>query len=215
MNLSKPSLARLGGMAGILGVLMIGSSFSINTGPPPNADYNELLLFAAQHQSSVLWGAWLQAVGPLLIVFFAITLIHLAGAANRISGWMTLLGSGILMMVSLAEIIFYISALFPKPQTMGFISMDIAHSIQHLYFFVAAPSLFLPLGWALLSSRVLGKAYAYLALLLGLLFFITGILSLKDLVLSNLVTSLAAIQAFWWLAAGISLLVRAKKFKEG
>jgi hypothetical protein len=42
-------------------------SFNINPGPPPGATTPELVKFGEQHYSSVLLGAWLQAVGPLLM----------------------------------------------------------------------------------------------------------------------------------------------------
>ena len=56
-------------------------------------------------------GAWLQAVGPLLIVLFAFAIVSLAGATSRFAGWMTMFGGILLMVVSLIEVVFYISAL--------------------------------------------------------------------------------------------------------
>ena len=89
-------LSILSAVVGILGVLMIGYSFGINMGPPLNATNEQLILFARQHSHEVLQGSWLQAVGPVLIIFFALSIVHLAGAQNRLMGWMTLLGSSIL-----------------------------------------------------------------------------------------------------------------------
>jgi hypothetical protein len=93
----------------------------------------------------------MQAVGPVLIVLFAFSLIHLAGATQRLSGWMTFFGATILMTVSLVEITFYISALHADPATMPYISLVLISAVQHLYFIVAAPSLFLP-PWYCASS---------------------------------------------------------------
>jgi len=61
-------------------------SFSINTGPPPGAAAAELIKFGQQNYGNVFWGAWLQAVAPLLIVLFAFSLVFLAGAMQRLSG---------------------------------------------------------------------------------------------------------------------------------
>ncbi len=122
-------------------------------------------------------------------------------------------GGTILMMVSLVEITFYISAL-SNPATMGLISLGLVHAVQHLYFIVAAPALFLPLGAVILGSRVLPRVFGYLALVLGVAFAILGVVYLTDLTLPAVVTAFAGIQAFWWLAAAITLIVRAVKASD-
>ena len=210
-QLSPRKVSVIGALAGIVGVLMIGSSFGINTGPPLNATNQQLIEFARLHGHEVMKGAWLQAVGPVLIVFFALSIVHLAGAGNKLSGWMTLLGSSILIMVSLTEVVCYIMALFPVPETMGAIGNNTGHAVQHLYFIVAAPSLFLPLAFVILDSKVLPRVFGYLAIFLALAFIIDGITSLYKLVLSPLDTSLAGVQALWWFGAAISLIARSKK----
>jgi len=210
-GVSARKVSIIGSIAGIAGVLMIGTSFGINNGPPLDATNEQLIEFAHVHGREVLNGAWLQAVGPVLIVFFALTLVRLAGATNKLSGWMTLLGSSILIMVSLTEVVCYITALFPVPEIMGAIGNNMGHAVQHLYFIVAAPSLFLPLAFVILDSGVLPRVFGYLAIILALSFIVVGITSLYTLILTPLDTSLAAIQALWWLAAMIALIVRSKR----
>lgn len=212
--LSTRAVCILSGISGIVGVLLIGSSFSINTGPQPGANAAEIVAFGKQHFHTVMQGAWLQAVGPWLIIFFALTLVRLAGATRRLSGLMTIFGAGVLMMVSLTEVVFYIAALFSDPATLGLMSNQIAHAVQHLYFMVAAPALFVPLGFVVLGSRVLPRIFGYLALLLGAAFFVLGVTSLDVLILSSSVTSLAAIQALWWFAAAIALMIRSGKIVD-
>lgn len=202
---------RMAGISAILGVLMIGTSFGINTGPPLGASDAQMIAFASTHFRQVMIGSWLQAVGPLLIMAFAVTLVRLAGATNRISGWLTLLGASVLMMVSLAEVIFYICALDAVPPSMGQIGNNIGHAIQHLYFIVAAPAVFLPLGTVLIRGHVLPRVYGILAFILGAGFFIIGIRSLFQPILSSAETSFAAIQALWWMAAAITLISRASR----
>ncbi|HEX5414097.1 MAG TPA: hypothetical protein VFZ25_00425 [Chloroflexota bacterium] len=200
---------RIGSAAsGIVGVLMIIVSFSINAGPPPDATPEQLVAFGSQNFASILWGAWLQAVGPVLIVVFALALVFLAGANDRFVGWLTFFGGIILTVVSLVEVVCYIAALYPVPPSMALISVALAHAVQHLYFFVAAPTLFLPLGAVLLGSPVLPRIFGYLALLLGAAFAILGIAFLLTLVLPPAVTAFAGIQALWWLAAAITLIVQ-------
>src|SRR5215469_4068150 len=171
----------LAALSGITGVVLPVISFTINPGPPANATTAQLIAFAKQNFTSILWGAWLQAIGPLLILVFAFAIVALAGATTRFAGWMTLFGGIILMVVSLVEITLYISALFSTPGTMGMISEDLIHAVQHLYFIVAAPALFLPLGAVILSSRVLPQIFGYLALVLGAAFAIAGVASLSSL----------------------------------
>src|SRR6516162_10589271 len=144
--ISKRSFCIMSGLSGVVGVVLIFLSFSINPGPPPGASSAELVKFGQQHYASILWGAWMQAVGPVLIVLFAFALVHLAGATLRLAGWMTFFGATILMTVSLIEITFYISAMNPDPAIMPSISLRLIYAVQHLYFIVAAPALFLPLA---------------------------------------------------------------------
>jgi hypothetical protein len=199
------------GLSGVAGVCMLGTSFTINDGPPPDATTAQLVAFARQYFQEIVWGAWLQAVGTVLTVVFAFGVVYVAGAANRFVGWLTLFGGAILTTVSLVEIVFYFGALFPDPETMVLISPAFGHATQHLYFIVAAPALFLPLGAVIVGTRVLPRVFGYLALLLGALFFLAGIVSLTRLIVPSGEDALAGIQALWWLAAAITLIVQAGK----
>jgi hypothetical protein len=210
----KRSFCILSGLSGVAGVVLILLSFAINNGPPPGATSAELLKFGHQNYANILWGAWLQAVGPVLIVLFAFALVHLAGATQRLGGWMTLFGASILMTVSLIEITFYISALNPDPAMMPSISLNLIFAAQHLYFLVAAPSLFLPLGVVLVSSSILPRIFGYLALLLATAFAALGVIFLLPLRLPGAVTAFGGVQAFWWLAAAITLILRSGKIQN-
>lgn len=204
---------RFAGISAIIGVLMIGMSFGINTGPPVGANDAQMIAFASTHLRQVMIGSWLQAVGPWLIMCFALTLVRMSGAMDRISGWLTLLGASILMMVSLAEVIFYICASDAVPQSMGQIGNNIGHAIQHLYFIIAAPAVFLPLGVVLRQAKVLPRIFSTLAFILGGCFFVIGIRSLTQPILSTAETSFAAIQALWWTAAAIALIARSSRIQ--
>lgn len=211
---SKRSFCVLSGVSGMAGVLMLGASFALANGPSPDATRAELLAFSQQHSAAILRGAWLQAVGPVFIVLFAFALVRLAGATQRLAGWMTLFGATVLMTVSLIEITYYIGALFPEPEEMTSMSMRVIFAVQHLYFIVAAPALFLPLGIVLVSSRVLPSIFGYLAIALALTFAGLGIAFLQTLILPPKVTAFAAVQALWWLAAAITLIARSGKVAQ-
>ena len=204
----KRSFCILSGLSGIAGVVLLMVSFAIAVPPPAGATRAELVRFGQQHYVGILWGAWLQAVGPVFIVLFAFSLVHLARATPRLAGWMTLFGAVVLTTVSLIEITYYISALFPDPELMTSISLKVISAVQHLYFIVAAPTLFFPLGIILVSSRILPRVLGYLALLLATAFAALGDVFMLTLTLPAWVTAFAGVQALWWLAAAIALMIR-------
>ena len=197
-------------LCGILGVIMLIPSFLINPGPPPNPTVAQLIAFGNQYHNSILIGAWLQAVSPFLIILFAIAIVHLAGAATRLVGWMTMFGGSILVMTSLVEVTFYLSAVNGNPATTGLISLDLISAVQHVFSMVAAPALFLPLGAVILGSRVLPHAFGYLAFVLAGIFAILGIVALFSPI-QSVVNILASVQGLWWLIAAITLLVSTGK----
>jgi len=212
---SKRAFCLLSGLSGVAGVILLVASFAVNPGLPAGVSDGAMSSFTQQHYAAELWGAWLQAVGPVFIVLFAFALVQLAGATNRLSGWMTLLGATTLTTVSLIEITFYLSAMFNQPAEMPAISLKLIYAVQHLYFIVAAPSLFFPLGLVLVGSRVLPRIFGYLALLLAVAFASAGVLFLMKLVLPDLVTACGAVQPLWWLSAAVALLVKSRKIAAG
>ena len=189
---------------------MIGISFAINPGPPAGTSGTRLTAFLQQHHDTILWGAWLQAVGPALIALFALAIVFLAGATVRLAGWMTLFGAATLMTVSLVEITGYIGTLQTTPATMAGTSLALIYSVQHLYFIVAAPAVWLPLGLVILGSHVLPRILGYLALVLAAVFALAGVFTLFDLTVPPAVQMFGSVQALWWLAAAGTLLMRAR-----
>ncbi|HZO71554.1 MAG TPA: DUF4386 family protein [Ktedonobacteraceae bacterium] len=194
-------------LSGIVGVIMLVTSFAINPGPPPGTSFAQLLAFGSKYGTAIRLGAWLQAVAPCLIVLFAFGVVHLAGATNRLAGWMTLFGGVVLTMVSLVEVAFYLSAINGDPARTLLISLDLIHAVQNEYSMVAAPLLFLPLGWIIVNSRVLPRPLGYLAFVLGGLFVVLGLPVLFVPSIQTVVNILSIIQGVWWLAAAVTLLV--------
>ena len=202
---------KLSGFCGITGVIMLLISFNINPGPPEGASYVQLLSFGHKYYASILWGAWLQTIGPFLIVLFAFTLVFLSRAAQTLAGWMVFFGAGILMTISLIEITFYIAVLFENPPLGSLIGLNTIYAVQHLYFIIGAPALFIPLGIVLRNSNILPQWFSWLALFMGILFAVLGIVFLLHLILPVWVTAIAGIQAFWWLASSIVIIIRPLK----
>jgi hypothetical protein len=202
---------RLSALSGILGVALLVVSFNINPGPPANATPEQLVAFRDQYFTSILWGAWLQAVGPLLIVLFAFALVVLAGAANRLSGLMTILGGIVLLMVSLIEVSFFLSATFSPAAAIAQASLVLIAAVQHLYFIVAAPTLFIALGSVILGSSLLSRPFGYVAMALGLAFAVIGLATLFTPVLPGPVQAAAGVQTLWWVAAAVALILKRDK----
>src|SRR5262249_15622231 len=122
------------------------------------------------------------------------SIVHLAGATQQLAGWMTLFGATILMTVSLIEITYYISALFPDPDMITSINLRVISAIQHLYFIVAAPAVFLPLRIILVGSPILPRIFRYLALILAAAFAALKAAFVLKLELPAWITAFAAVQ---------------------
>jgi hypothetical protein len=105
----------------------------------------------------------------------------------------------------------HIGALFPDPEVMTSISLKVIYAVQHLYFIVVAPTLFLPFGIVLVTSLVLPHLFGYMALVLGFVFAALGVTFLLRLVLPASVTAFAGVQALLWAAAATTLIVRIGK----
>jgi hypothetical protein len=187
---------------------MLGISFAINPGPPAG---ESMIVFGQQHHGLILWGSWLQATGPVLMMLFALTIVVLAGATVRLAGWMTLFGAGTLMAVNLVEITGYIGTLETPPATMTGTSLALIHSVQHLWFIAAAPALWVPLGLVVLGSDVLPRILGYLAVVLGAVFALVGVVTLLDQVVPSAADIAASLQTLWWLAAAGILIRRARQ----
>jgi hypothetical protein len=103
--------------------------------------------------------AQLQAVGPALIILFAFSLVQLARAAQRLSGWMSFFGASLLTIVSLIEIKFYLGAWFPNRRSCPVcIRLRFISAVRHRYFIAARP-FFLPAGIVLVQSQVLPRIF--------------------------------------------------------
>jgi hypothetical protein len=208
--LNPKLFTRLSAIVGVIGVVMLIISFNINPGPPANATPDELVAFGQANYASVLWGSWLQVVGPFFILAFAFAIVVLVGEASSWCGIMTFFGGVLLMVVSLTEVAFYISALSGTAVTAQ-ISLDLIHAVQHMYFFIGAPALFVPLGLVVLKSQLLPRSLGYLAIMLGFAFEVVGVTFLYSLVLPPYVLAFAGVQVVWWLAAAIVLFLRADR----
>jgi hypothetical protein len=198
-------------LCGIIGPVILVASFIINPAPPADSSVTQLRDFAIQHHNGIVWGGWLQGIGSLLIVVFAIALVHLADATHRFAGWITLLAGATILMVSLVEVAFYLGAVQASEigdTASALSSNNLIKAVQHV--FLIAPALLLPLGFVLLGSKVLPRVFAYLALAMGATLQVLGLLGLFN-ILQPLIDVLLIVQSLWFVAAAVALPIRAGK----
>ena len=148
----------------------------------------------------------------MLIAVFALAIVVLAGATARLAGWMTLFGAATLMTVSLIEITGYIGTVHTSPATMPGTSLALIYSVQHLWFIVGAPALWVPLALVILRSSVLPRILGILALVLAAGYVLAGVFTLGDpTVPPGVQIAAGVVPALWWLAAAGTLLIRARQ----
>lgn len=208
----SPRLSRrLAALCGIVGMILLGVYFlAAPPLPPPDATAAQVASVAIQYHNTWFLGAWIQATGTLLSVVFFIALIHLAGAATRLAGMLTLLGSAVLLAIVLVEGAFTIDlaqAAANGHLETALTSYDLMGVFIHIYPFAPAPLIFLSLGAVLLGSRVLPRGFGYVAVALGAAFEIVGFAGLFTTPILTLVV--LGLEALWIIAAAITLMVRA------
>ncbi|MBV9339420.1 MAG: hypothetical protein JO159_00855 [Acidobacteria bacterium] len=92
-----------------------------------------------------------------------------------------------------------------------FITCLIAKIILGGYWLTIAPVLFLPLGSVLLSPAVLRGIFGKVVLPVALSFAALGVALLTPLPLGDALTTVAGMQAVWFLTAAIMFAVRNRK----
>jgi hypothetical protein len=169
-----------------------------------------VLTFGLHYRTPILIDVALQAGGSALSVIFALALIHLAGAAHRFAGRLTVLASAVVLGLALAEGTFALgvvqAAVNGHPHA-ALACFDLTNVFIHI--FLLAPSLFLLLGLALWKTTLLPGLFAPLALLLGLAFQTLGLVGLFNTTAVSLVIVILIGQEVWTVAAALALALRA------
>ena len=214
MTITERTLSRaLAGLCGILGPVLLIASFAVNPSPPPSLSPADLAAWAEPRAGLMIVGAGMQGIGSLLIVIFALALVQMSGAAQGFMGWLTQLAGGTILVVSLIEVTFYLTAaqaIASGDTTLGLISGGLIRAAEHV--FLIAPTLLIPLGVVLLRTQVLARPFAYSGLIIGA--------GLQVLVLARLfgalqpvVDSVLIVQSAWFVAAGVALSLSAMRLR--
>lgn len=200
-------------VCGLLGTLALTIYFSAPYNflplPPPNATASQVLIFGTKYHAAILLDTWLQQIGTILSVIFALALVQLAGTSSTFAGRLTLLAAAVITCLSLAEGTFAIGA--AQSAANGHLESaltcyELTNTFIHI--FLLAPSLFLMLGFALRRTIVLPKIFVWSAFILGILFQFLGVIALFDEKFLLIVIGVLMLQNVWTIAASITLLSR-------
>lgn len=202
-------------LCGIFGTVLLGLYFGVGFSVglaqlSSAATLAQVVSVATRYHTLWFLGTWLQATGSLLSVIFFLALVQRAGATTRLAGLLTILGSAVLLSVVLIEGVFTIDlaqAAVNGHQVTSLTSFDIMTVFMYIYPIVPAPVIFLALGTILLGSRLLPRVFGFLAFGLGIAFVVVGLVGLFTTPILTIVV--LSLQAFWVLAAAITLLIHA------
>jgi hypothetical protein len=172
--------------------------------------------FVLHHHDAILATAWLQGFGPFPYVLFALGVVYLAGAMTVLAGWVTLLASAIIVTLSLIDAAFTISAVeavthgHALTALVSFELIDGPGNDAVGRVFLIAPPLLLPLGAVLLGSRLLPRAFGYIAVAFGVASIIVGLAALFSATAFSLAIVLIIAESTWVLAAAGALVISRK-----
>jgi hypothetical protein len=199
-------------LSGIAGVLVLAVYFSQPIPIPDNTEpVAAFTTFGNQYHNQIMVGAWIQAIGTLLVSIFFLELVRLAGAMTRLSGLMTVFSAGAPWVVGLVEVV--ASMAIAHAAGHGHVegaaaAFDLTDVFIHVIPIGPAGAVYLSLGAVLLGARVLPRVFGYLALGLGAAFEIAGFVGLFDPNNPQLsITIILILQEVWVLAAAIIVLV--------
>jgi hypothetical protein len=192
-------------LAGLVGTLLLIGSFVINPGLPSDATLAEAVAFGRQHASTILLGGWMQGLGSVLSVLFAVGIVQLTGYGRGLAGWLTVLSGAGIVSVSLLESALYFTSLeagLSGSDTVLATSRALLPAVQHLYLIV--PALLLPVGWTLWRSRLLPRLFAVSALVIGAVLQVLGVVGLFWSA-QPIVDDVLIVQGVWFVAASLAL----------
>jgi hypothetical protein len=214
-------------ISGICGHLALGVYYSGVLVPQQKFAFDlttqQLIENIKQNQTAVLLDAYLQGVGTLLSVIFFAGLVYLSGAGGRLSGWIVLITSSVMLTISLVDVTFTVAvvtaALAGHTETMR-LAIDFitgsTEAFDYTFLFVPAPLLIISLATVLLTSKLFPRIFGYLAIGIGVAFIAVGIISLFKTLAGSLGLAfeiVQLVQVLWVLSAAIFVLIYGKKSK--
>jgi hypothetical protein len=203
------TLAAFCGIAGPLALTLYFAAPALTGWPYGGAPADQLLAYGKSHQTLFYAGAWLQATGTLLSIIFFLALVQLAGAMSRLSGLVVVVSSAALLSLVLVEAAFLVAV----PQAAGAgdsatvaTTFDLSNGVFVRVFPLApASASYLALGAVILGSKVLPRAFGYLAVAIGVAFVAAGLVAIFSTIGVIVTIALSVGQELWIVAAAIQL----------
>lgn len=202
MKRARRDFRLMAGLCGIAGPIALVASFWMNPAPPSGLSPDALVQWAAPRVGSLLLGGWMQGIGSLLMVIFALALVELS-APNSFAARLARLAAGTILAVSLIEVTFYLAAansVSIGDRTLALVSSGLIEAVQHV--FLIAPALLIPLGFVLWRSRLIGRILALSALAIGAMLQVLGFVGIFRPI-QPVVDVVLIVQAAWFGLAGI------------
>jgi hypothetical protein len=197
-------------MSGIAGVMALAVYYSVPLPlPPPNAGIQEIMDFGAHFNNRILFDTWLQAIGSFLAVVFFLGVIYMARGTERLSGWIAILGSTLVLAMSLLDVALVLGAVQGAMNghlTTVLACFDLTFVFIHIFPLVPASATFLGLGALLLGTRLLPRIFAYAALALGVAFEVLGFIGLFKPQANAAMVLLLSSQELWIVASALVLI---------
>ncbi len=200
-------------LCGLIGTVALTLYFSAPFNwmplPPPDATTTQIFVFGHKYHTAILIDTWLQQLGTILSVIFALALVQFAGTSHTLAGRLTLLTSTVITSLSLAEGSFALGAMQAGDNghlDAALTCYELTNTFIHI--FLLAPSLFLVLGFALRNTTVLPKIFIWSAIVLGIFFQSLGVIALFDNKFILIVIGVLMLQNLWTIIASITLLVK-------
>jgi hypothetical protein len=171
-----------------------------------------IVAVGAEFRRLLTLGAWVQGTGALLCVVFLLALAQWSDGASGLPGRILLLGCAVLVGLVLAEMVFTLT--WANSATHGQsasarAAYDLMTHFAQVFPIVPAPTVYLALATVLATGRaVLPAIFTRLAAVIGIGFLLVGLVAVITPDATSAAGSLAALQAVWILATGISALRR-------
>ena len=184
-------------------------SLTYSGGTPTTA---KIVTVGAQYHQLLTVGCWLQGTGALLCVVFLLALAQWSGGGSSFPGRILVLGCALLVGLVLAEMVFtftWASAASHGQSGTARAAYDLMARFAQVFPIVPAPTVYLALAAVLAAGRsILPPVFTRLAVAIGIGFLIVGLaVALSPAAAAAAAAGgLAALQALWILAAGITAL---------
>lgn len=205
----------LAAICGIAGVAMLTAHFLIpGNVPPDSASLGRIAAFAREHRDAILVSAWLQVTGAILYVVFILAIVHLAGAGERFAGRIVALAAAILVGLTLLDSAMIIStvqsAAHGQTETLR-VSFDLIAGPGNDAIgrsFLIAPAILLPLGFVILQTELLPRAFGLIAIAFGAVSQALGLVGLfSKVAFADVNPAVLALENLWLIAVAVTLLV--------